>query len=67
VLDDIVVVTVAVDLVAAVGGASADLETAGVEDGGGRAGCIGAAGEGVFHLTEVERLAARGLCEDAKD
>jgi hypothetical protein len=67
VLDDIVVVTVAVDLVVAVGGASADLEAARVEDGGWRTICAGAAGEGVFYLAEAERLAARGRCEDAED
>lgn len=57
----------AVDLVAGVGAASADLEAAGVEDDGGGAAGLGAAGEGVFHLTKIECLATGGVCEDAED
>lgn len=63
VLDDIVEAIVAVDLVVVVGGASADLEAAGVKNGGGGA-VAGAAGEGIHHLTEAERLVARGFCEN---
>lgn len=66
-LDNIVVVTVAMDLTTAYSGASAHLEAAGVEDGGRRSSCAGTAGEGVFHLTKVERLRARGSCEEAED
>lgn len=58
----------AVDLVVVVSGASADLEAAGVEeDGGGGTAFAGAAGEGIFHLTEVERLVTRRFCENAED
>lgn len=66
-LDDIVESIVAVDLVVGVGAAPADLETAGVEDDGRGAGRVGAAREGIFHLTEVECLATRRCCQDAED
>ncbi len=57
----------AVDLVVVIGGASADLEAARVKKGGGRAAVAGAAGEGIQHLTEAERLVTRGFCENAED
>lgn len=66
-LDDIVKTMVAVDLIIVVGGASADLETGRVENGGRMAAFAGAAGEGVPHGTEVERLGTGILCEDVQD
>ncbi|KAK9413744.1 hypothetical protein SUNI508_11687 [Seiridium unicorne] len=65
-LDNIVVVTVAVDLVGG-GLAPTDLETARVKEDGGGPVIAGAAAKSVLHFTEAERLATRGFCENIED
>jgi hypothetical protein len=64
VLDDIVEVTMTVDLVVVVSKASADLGATGVLDGGGGAAFAGAASEGIFYLTELERCETRSFREN---
>ncbi|KAL9079449.1 MAG: hypothetical protein Q9157_001658 [Trypethelium eluteriae] len=64
VLYDIVEVIAAVNLAVVVRGASADLDAAGVKNGGGGGAVAGAAGEGIHHLTEAEHPVTRGFCEN---
>ncbi|KAI1841277.1 hypothetical protein JX266_012513 [Neoarthrinium moseri] len=62
-LDDIVVVTMAIDF-AGCGFTPTDLETAGVKEDGRGAAIAGTAAKAVRHLTEAERLATRGFREN---